>query len=126
MATQKTDTITALAGKLIVDRELSVTCVNNVTGETSGTLYLIDIDNTLNTSAYAYVRLRDASTGDSSHATNGIPTWQFMAAPGSKASYAFPDGQPYTAGISWWCTTNSAHQNQTAPSSAVTVKLVAS
>jgi hypothetical protein len=126
MATQKTDAITALAGKLVVDRSLAVACVNNVTGETSGTLYLIDIDNTLNTSTYAYVRLRDASTGDSAHASNGIPTWQFVAPPGTKISYAFPDGQPYAAGICWWCTTNPTHQNQTAPLSAVTVKLVAS
>ena len=126
MATQKTDAITSLAGKLIVDRNLKRTCVDNVTDESSGTIYLIDIDNTLNTSTYAYVRIRDASSGDSAHATNGIPTWQFVALPGRKASYTFPDGQAYSAGVSWWCTTNPTHQNQTDPTSAVTVKLVTS
>ena len=126
MALTKTTTITALAGNLVVDTALGATCQNNVTGNSQGTIFLIDVDNTANASTFAYVRVRDASSGDPTDATNGIPTWQFVAAPGTKTSYAFPDGQPYTAGVSIWCTTNPAHQNASAPSASVIVKIVAS
>jgi hypothetical protein len=126
MAATKTTTITALAGNLVVDPTLSTSSQDNVTGNSSGTFYLIDIDNTANASTFAYVRIRDASSADPAHASNGIPTWQFVAPPATKTSYAFPDGQEYSAGLSMWCSTNPAHQNTTAPGAAVIVKLVSS
>ena len=126
MASTKTTTITALAGILVVDFDADASPENNITGNTSGTLYLIDIDNTANASETAYVRIRDASSADPADSTNGVPMWMFIAAPGTKASYAMPDGQEYAAGLSMWCTTNNAKQNVTAPTNAVIVKLVAS
>jgi|TARA_R100000458_G_C8271141_1_gene245865 hypothetical protein len=126
MAVTKTSTITALAGNLIIDFEADSSSENNVTGNTSGTFYLVEVDNTLNASTFAYVKIRDASSATPSHATNGIPTWQFASPPGTKTSYAFPEGQDYSAGLSMWCTSNPAHQNTTSPTSAVTVKIVSS
>jgi hypothetical protein len=126
MSVTKTSTITALGGNLVVDFLANNSPANNVTGNTSGTFYLIDIDNTANTSTFAYVRIRDAASAVPTDASNGVPTWMFAAAPGTKASYVFPDGQDYAAGLSMWCTTDPAKQNASNPTSAVVVKLVAS
>tara|TARA_R100000152_G_C6771487_1_gene198036 strand:- start:381 stop:758 length:378 start_codon:yes stop_codon:yes gene_type:complete len=125
MAVTKTSTITALAGNLVVDFACNA-ANNNMTGNSSGTFYLVDVDNTANASTFAYVKIRDASSADPTHATNGIPTWQFVAPPGTKTSYTFPEGQDYSAGLSMWCTSNPAHQNNTSPAAAVIVKVVTS
>lgn len=124
MAVTKTTTITSLAGTLVIDFQANATSEDNVTGNSSGAFYLIDIDNTANASTFAYVKIRDASSATPNHASNGIPTWQFTAPPGTKSSYAFPEGQDYAAGLSMWCTSNPAHQNVTSPGAPVIVKLV--
>ena len=126
MAVTKTTTITALAGNLVVDFVANATSENNVTGNTSGVFYLIDIDNTANASTFAYVKIRDAASATPSNATTGVPTWQFVAPPATKISYAFTDGQEYSAGLSMWCTTSTAQGNTSSPGSAVVVKLVSS
>jgi hypothetical protein len=126
MAVTKTSTITALAGNLVIDFAANASSENNVTANTSGVFYLIDIDNTANASSFAYVKIRDAQSATPNDATTGIPTWQFVAPPATKISYAFPEGQDYSAGLSMWCTTDPAHQNVSAPTNAVVVKLVSS
>ncbi len=123
MAVTKTTTITDLGGKLIIDFDADATYENNVTGETSGVLYLVDLDNTANSDTSAYLRIIDRASAD---ASNDVPTWMFAAAPGSKASYVFPEGQAYSAGLSVWCTSNNAKDNNTAPANSVIVRLVAS
>jgi hypothetical protein len=125
VAVTKTTTITKI-GTLVIDFDADATSENNVTGNSSGTVYSIDIDNTANASTAAYVRIRDASSATPSHSANGVPTWLFVAPGGAKASYAFPDGQAYSAGLSMWCTTNNAKQNTSAPASSVIVRLIAS
>ncbi len=124
MAVTKTTTIAALAGNLIVDFAANASSENNVTGNSSGVFYLIDIDNTGNTSSFAYVKIRDASSATPNDQTAGVPTWQFAAPPGTKISYVFPDGQEYSAGLSMWCVTSTAQGNISAPSNSVVVKLV--
>ena len=126
MAITKTTTITALAGTLVVDFTADENAEPNMTGSTSGTFYLIDIDNTANASTFAYVKIRDHASATPSHVSTGVPTWQFVAPPATKTSYAFPDGQEYSAGLTMWCTSNPAHQNTTPPGSAVIVKIVTS
>ena len=126
MAITKTTTITALAGNLIFDPVANATSEDNMTGNTSGTFYLIDIDNTANASTFAYVKIRDHASATPSHVSTGVPTWQFVAPPATKTSYVFPDGQDYSAGLSMWCTTDPAHQNTTPPSASVIVKIVSS
>ncbi len=126
MAATKTTAITGLGGILVVDFDADTSVATNVTGNTSGTLYLVDVDNTANASSSAYVRIKDASSANSSSAGTLTPHFMFVAPPGTKTSYAMPDGQPYSAGLSMWCTTSNAAQNTTAPSSAVIVRLVAS
>ena len=126
MAVTKTTTITALAGNLVVDFNANESEENNVTGNTSGSMYLIEIDNTANANSFAYVKIRDAASAVPSDVNNGVPTWQFAASPASKASYVFPDGQEYSAGLSLWCVTGAAHQNTSPPGNAVVVKIIAS
>ena len=126
MAVTKTTTIASLAGNLVVDFNANESEENNVTGNTSGTFYLVEIDNTANANTLAYVKIRDASTAVPSHTSSGIPTWQFVAPKAGKITYVFPDGQDYAAGLSMWCVTSPAHQNVSAPSAAVIVKIISS
>lgn len=125
MAVTKTTTITKI-GTLVIDFDADASSENDVTGNSSGTFYLIDIDNTANASTSAYVRVRDASSATPSDSTAGVPTWLFVAPPAAKASYALPDGQAYSAGLSMWCTTSNAKQNTTPPAATVIVRLIAS
>jgi len=126
MAVTKTTTITSLGGNLVVDFTTDATSENNITGNTSGAFYLIEIDNTANSNSLAYVKIRDAASATPNNASTGIPTWQFVAPKASKITYAFPEGQDYAAGLSMWCTTNPAHQNTSSPSSSVVVKIISS
>ena len=123
MAVTKTTSITEFGGKLIIDFDADNSYENNVTGETSGTLYLVEVDNTANSDSSAYLRIIDRA---SANASNDVPTWMFVAAPGAKASYVMPEGQAYSAGLSIWCTSNNAKDNATSPSNDVTVRIVAS
>tara|TARA_Y100000114_G_scaffold131389_1_gene129574 strand:+ start:1650 stop:2030 length:381 start_codon:yes stop_codon:yes gene_type:complete len=126
MAATKTDAITALGGILVVDFDADTSVASNVTGNTSGTLFLVDVDNTANTSTSAYVKIKDASSANQNSAGTLVPHFMFVAPPGAKVSYAMPDGQPYSSGLSVWCTTSNAAQNTSDPSNAVVVRLVAS
>ena len=126
MAVTKTTTITALGSMIVTDFDADATAENNVTGNSSGTLYLVEVDNTANASTAAYFRIRDAASAVPSHSTNGVPTWVFYAAAASTATYAIPLGAAYSAGLSMWCTTNNAAQYTDSPSAKVIVRIVAS
>ena len=123
MAVTKTTSITEIGGKLIIDFDADGSYENNVTAATSGTLYLVEVDNTANASTSAYLRIIDRASAD---ASNDVPTWMFAAAPGAKSSYLMPEGQAYSAGLSVWCTSNNAKDDATAPASAVIVHIIAS
>ena len=122
MAFTTTSTFTALAGTLTVDLDADDTVEANVTGNSSGNIYMIDIDNTANTGSSAYLRVKDAASA----ATTDDHTWMFYAPAGKKVSYVMNEGEAYTSGICLWYTTNPAYQNASAPTSAVVVKLLAS
>ena len=127
MAVTKTTTITALAGNLVVDFTADATSEPNITGNSSGKFYLIEIDNTANASSLAYVKIRDSgSNAVPGNPSTGIPTWQFVAPKGAKITYTFPEGQDYSAGLNMWCVTSPAHQNTNPPSNSVVVKIIAS
>ena len=126
MAATKTTASSNLGGILVVDFDSDISVASNVTGNTSGSLFLVDVDNTANDSTSAYVRIKDAASANSSSAGTLTPHFMFVAPPGTKTSYAMPEGQTYIAGLSMWCTTSNAAQNITPPSNAVIVRLVAS
>jgi hypothetical protein len=124
MATTKTTTISEIGGILIVDFTADASVEAHVTGNASGTLYLVEIDNTANASDTVYLRIKDAQSAGA--AGTLVPTWMFKAPPAAKACYSFPEGQPYGTGLTMWCTSSNAEENTSAPSSAVIVKLIAS
>jgi hypothetical protein len=124
VAVTKTTAITELGGILIIDFDADDTVENNVTGNSSGSIYLVEIDNTANTTDVAYLRIKDAISAPTQASLT--PTWMFTAPAGAKASYAMPEGQAYTVGVTMWCTSSNAAQNQTAPTNAVIVRLIAS
>jgi len=124
MGVTKTTSITALGGNLIIDFDADSSVEGHVTSNTSGVLYLVEVDNTANATTSAYLRIKDAQSAGA--AGTLVPTWMFVAAPGSKASYTFPDGQPYGTGLTLWCTSGNAVDNSTSPASAVIVRLIAS
>jgi len=124
MAITKTDAITELGGILIVDFDADATVEAHVTGNTSGTLYLVEVDNTANASTSAYLRIKDAQSAGS--AGTLVPHWLFSAPPGAKASYVLGDGQAYSTGLTLWCTNSNTAEDTTSPASAVIVRLIAS
>jgi hypothetical protein len=126
MAATKTTAITKLGGILVVDFSADNSVASNITGNTSGFLYLVDVDNTANDSTSAYVRIKDAASANSNSPGTLTPHFMFVAPPGTKTSYAMPEGQVYSAGLSMWCTTSNTAQNTSAPTNAVVVRLVAS
>ena len=124
MAFTATSEITALGSKLVVNLSCTSTRSDHVKRNTSGSFYLFEVDNTANATTFAYLRIKDAV--NAINTSDLIPTWMFVAPPGTKTCYAFPDGQEYSAGLTFWCTTSTAKQNTTDPTNAVIVRIVAS
>tara|TARA_R110002020_G_scaffold248856_1_gene462852 strand:+ start:463 stop:825 length:363 start_codon:yes stop_codon:yes gene_type:complete len=120
MSTSTINTITALAGKLTTDLNLGNTSQNNVTG-TSGTLYMVTIDNSANT-AVVYLKLVDAGTGGA----NTEPNWQFKVPASTKLSFVMPEGSIFSTGLSMWCVTGAVTSDNTAPGSDVVVNVLTS
>lgn len=121
MAVQTATAPNALGTKFIVDYTADASAENNITAATSGTLYLIEVDNTAN-SAPSYFKLVDASstTVGSTAADLVLP-----AAATSTARYVFPEGYGYTAGLSVWCVTGVLTASNSSPSNDVIISILA-
>lgn len=123
MPVTKTTTTTALGDVLVVDLDADSTIENNVTGNSSGSIYLVDVDNTANTTAAVYLRIVDAASAANVAVDH---TWLFYVSAGQRMSYVMASGAAYAAGVTMWCTSNPADGDATSPSSAVVVRIVAS
>jgi hypothetical protein len=123
MAFTKTTEITKFGGSLIIDFDADSSVEAHVTGNTSGILYLVEVDNTANASTSAYLRIKDAQSAGS--AGTLVPWWLFKAGPGAKASYLLSEGHAYSTGLTLWCTSANTAEDTTSPASAVIVKLIA-
>ena len=119
MASSTTSSITALGGKIVIDLAVSASTANaNVTGATSGKIYMAQIDNTTNAATF-YFKIKDAnSAAPSNTGTNGA-AYQSI-------TYAIPDGHAYAAGVSIWGTTSVTIGDTTAATNDVIIKLVCS
>lgn len=128
MASSTISTISSLGGKLVVDLQISGSTENvNVTSATSGSVYLVEMDNQNNASFF--LKIRDHATADSSNTTAndaGTPHMMLYCPARSKLTYAIPGGFAYSAGVSLWGTTSAAVGSTSSPANAVTVKLVCS
>jgi len=123
VAFTKTSTPTALAGILITSSGLSAATNNNVTGNSSGSIYQIQVDNSANESQAVYLKIFDGAT-----ATPGtsIPNLTLQISGGKKMTFLMGDGHPYTSGVSLWCTTGAEVSATSNPSKSVSLNLLAS
>lgn len=120
MSTSTIDRIAALGGKLTTDLNIGNTSQSNVTGA-AGTLYMITIDNTANTSV-VYLKLVDALTGG-----HGVaPNWQFKVPASAKISFLMPEGTSFTTGLSIWCVIGPETNNNNSPANDVILNVITS
>lgn len=122
MPVVKTTTPTALAGTLVVSRTLSSTPNENVTGNSSGSIYQIRIDNSANRNASAYVKIADSATASAATTT---PNWVFPVRGGQVVTYIMDTGVAYTAGVSIWCTTTPGTGSQGTPGNLLSFSILA-
>ena len=122
MSFSKRASVTELGGILVSADNLDSTGYTNVTSESSGSIFVIDIDNTNNTSD-VYLKVKD-------HASNvgpgQTPEWMFKGKAGVVTSYVFNTGITYAAGVSIWCTSLATVADNTDPVNSVRVDMVAS
>ena len=126
MAVYTTTESSALATKLVLDSSADAgndADGDNVTAATSGKDFLLQVDNTANSGAPAYLKIADASA-----ATPGTTTahFGFYAPASTKVTYNLPEGHDYSAGVSIWCSTGPGTSDTTNPQSSVTVRILAS
>jgi len=129
MPATSTSSITEIGGKYILDRNCNVEngAYTNVTGAT-GSIFMIQINNEANSSA-VYLKIRDnvAATPSTTTANGlGTPHFTFKAPAYRTITFAMPTGAAFTQGLSMWCTTGSEVGNQSSPTNAVIVKIIAS
>ena len=91
----------------------------NFTGA-SGTLYMLQIDNT-NNSGVVYVKFYD--TAGSITVGTANPNYQFRADGSTLHTLVFPKGLTFAVGFTHVCVTNVA-PGTTAPGSAVTIRYI--
>tara|TARA_R110001583_G_scaffold75314_1_gene207455 strand:+ start:2581 stop:2949 length:369 start_codon:yes stop_codon:yes gene_type:complete len=122
MAVALRESVTELGGVLVSATNVVSSGNQNVTGNSSGTMYLIDIDNTNNTTD-VYLKIKDHATSVGNGQT---PDWMFKGKAGIVTSYVFNTGMAYAAGVSIWCTLLATVNDNTNPASSVRVDIVAS
>ena len=121
MAVTVTNQSNPIGAKLVQDTGATSTAVDNTTGS-SGTLYMVEIDNS-NYGTIVYFKLANAT---SAPAGTTAAAMVFLCPAAVKRSYVFPEGIAFSAGFSHWCTTESAESNTSAPATPPTVLYVTS
>jgi|TARA_R100000149_G_C5864741_1_gene129757 hypothetical protein len=114
------DRITALGGKLTTDLSIGNTSQNNVTGA-AGTLYMVTVDNTVNT-GIVYLKMADALSGGA----NVEPNWQFKIPASTKLSFVMPEGSVFSTGLSIWCVQGAVTSDNTPPANSVVLNVITS
>ena len=99
--------------------DTSATATAQLAETGSGTLFMVDIDNT-NNSAKTYVKLYDA-TAPTVGTTN--PDWIFMVPGSVRRTYAIPSGLAFSTGLSYAAVTTAGAPGTTSPTSSVAVRL---
>lgn len=124
----KTTTPTALGGKLVVETQCDTTSSDNVTGATSGNVYLLKIDTTANVATTSepgcYVKVADASSATGGGGSSTVPNLVFYAPHGVVTTYVISGGWAFSSGVCMWCVTTAALSGDTSPSANVKVTLV--
>ena len=121
MAVTVTNQSNPLAVKLVQDTAATNTAVDNTTGST-GTLYMVEIDNSGLGVAVFFKLVNATSTTVGTTAASLV----LMCPASSKRSYAFPEGIAFNAGFSHWCVTSAGEASTAAPDPPPTVRYVTS
>jgi hypothetical protein len=121
MAVTVTNQSNPIGSRLVNDTDVTSAAADNTTG-TTGTLYMVEVDNTAN-SSIVYFKM-----ADSTNATGGTTAANLvlMVPASTKMSYVFPTGIAFSAGFSHWCVTGAAEANTTSPSNDVIARYVTS
>ena len=108
-------TQTAPIGSKLVNDDGATAAASNNTTNAAGTLFMVEIDNTVHASSTdVFLKIVDATscTPGTTAAT------MVLACPGnSKRSYVFPEGIVFDNGFSHWLTTTAAQDSTTSPDS---------
>jgi uncharacterized protein with WD repeat len=120
MALTRITSPTALADEFIVVSELTATSINNVSASTTGSIYMIEADNTSNEYP-VYVKIVDAAS-----ATAGVtqPQLKLRIPKQAKTTFSLLSGHAYSAGLCLWATTGSGDLNTGIPENTITVKIL--
>jgi hypothetical protein len=124
MAATVTVDYNSLGGIIVEDTAVTNTAVGNPTGMSSGgTLYYVEVDNTVNTGAAIYFKIFD-------HAAPTIGTTEpeivLKIAAGQRQYMIVPGGYPLNTAASYaaMAVASNSAASPTAPSSAVTIRCV--
>jgi hypothetical protein len=126
MAVTLSNVANPLGTLLVTDTDANGTAEENATGGT-GTIYSVQIDNTLNTSG-VYLKIADnAMAGTTSQ--DQAPNWVYYAPAGQTVTYACPGGSAFGTALSFWATTvkpsfAGVNETQTDPTNGVVVKIL--
>lgn len=110
--------VSPVGTKLIVDTAAGATANNSVTG-TSGSIYMIDIDNELNTSA-SYLKIYDSAAPTIG---TSIPDHTFKIPSSQRRCIAILEGLDFT-NLSYACVTTGGTAGTTGPTNPVVVRMV--
>jgi hypothetical protein len=110
-----------LGSKLVQDSNTNKDAADDTTGA-SGTLYMVEVDNTANSSIVYFKMANSADATGGTTAANLV----LMVPASTKMSYVFPTGIAFSTGFSHWCVTTAAESGVTSPSSAVIARYVTS
>ena len=88
----------------------------------SGTVYLIEIDNSANAAA-SFVKLWDAASGSVTVGTTA-PDWVIKIPASTKRTIPFPAGIAFGTALTAACVTAGGTSGTTSPSSSVPVRIV--
>jgi len=113
--------VSPVGTKLVKNTDANATASTNVTG-TSGTIYMIDVDNTGNPADVAYLKIYDAATPV---VGTTDPDFIFKIPVNQRRQIVVPDGLDFTI-LSFAVVTVAGTPGIVAPSNPVIVQLVTS
>ena len=101
-----------IGSKLVNDSSATAAASNHTTGA-AGTLFMVEIDNTVHASSTdVFLKIADATSCD----PGTTAATMVLACPGnSKRSYVFPEGIVFDNGFSHWLTTAAAQASTASP-----------
>lgn len=121
MALSVSTQVSPVGSKLVVDTDAGATANNAVTGA-SGTLYMVDIDNSGNSDNAAFLKIYDNA---SPTIGTTAPDLVFKVLVNQRRSFVLPDGVSFT-NLSFACVTTGGTAGTTSPTNDVTVRMVTS